>query len=417
MLTGEQNLYFTRMNKVLFFIISLGFYTNLAAQKYFPQHLTLSDFQIRTKANVTENYDLNTAEKKVFLFYNLQTEAWAEVMYNGARFVFDKEKASIFPIYFSGQLTKKASKDFESLIPTQIYSLPVTSVFKSLNLTEKDFPLLLVYDEKNEFCGYTRKTEDIAELACDGNVLRSRFLKLKILTEEKNKSHLPYANKPVFILSGSNYDTIAKLTTDQYGDFNTQLPDLNQDYIINVKTKKKNSKFVVLASQSGRKVGKFKATDRGFEFRLLQAELSSFTSLDAIEEDTDLQFTQIKTKEPIHFIITETLYYDLGRSELSPNSKRILDKVKEVLDLYPEFKLLVISHTDSQGDDLTNLDLSLKRSEKGINYLISKGISKERLQAEGKGETEIRNRCFNDVDCSDKEHEYNRRTEFKFTKK
>jgi hypothetical protein len=41
----------------------------------------------------------------------------------------------------------------------------------------------------------------------------------------------------------------------------------------------------------------------------------------------------------------------------------------------------------------------------------------ERLKAEGKGETEIRNRCINGVDCSDKEHEYNRRTEFKFSKK
>ena len=403
------------MNKVLLSIVCLAFSLSVVAQKNFPIQLSLPDFQVKSKANVTEKYDLKTAEKKVFLFYNLETEAWAEVMYNGARFVFDKEKASIFPIYFAGQLTKKASKDFESVIPTQIYSEPFKSVFKSFNLTPEDFPILVVYDEKNGFCGYTKKTEDIAELACDGSVLRSRFLKLKILTEEKDKSHIPYANKPVFILSGTNYDTIAKLTTDKYGDFNTQLPDLNQDYIINVKEKKKNSKFVVLASQSGRKIGKFKATSRGFEFRLLQTELSTFTSIDN-EEEEELQFTRIKTKDPINFVITETLYYELGQSELTANSKKILDKVKQVLDMYPEFKLLVISHTDAQGDDMTNLELSIKRSEKGINYLISKGISKERLQAEGKGETEIRNRCFNDVDCSNKEHEYNRRTEFKFTK-
>lgn len=405
------------MIRTFYVFIFLGVFSNVVAQRVFPQHLVLSDFKIKTKTNTVEPYNLGTSQKKVFLFYNQKSEAWAEVMYNGAKFVFEKENAAIFPIYFAGQLTKKASKDFESVIPTQIYSLPITSIFKSFHLNEEDFPLLIVYDEKNEFCGFTKKTEDISELLCDGSNLRSRFLKLKILTEEKDKTHQPYANKPVFILSGTNYDTIAKLTTDKYGDFNTQLPDLNQDYVINVKEKKKNSKFVVLASQSGRKIGKFKATERGFEFRLLQTELASFTGLEDDIEDTELQFTKIKTKEPVNFVITETLYYELGQSELTPNSKKILDKVKEVLDLYPEFNLMVISHTDSQGNDMANLELSVKRSEKGVNYLIGKGVAKERLKAEGKGETEIRNRCLNDVDCSNKEHEYNRRTEFKFTKK
>ncbi|MES2133289.1 MAG: OmpA family protein [Bacteroidota bacterium] len=405
------------MIRTFYVFIFLGLFLNVTAQRVFPEHLVLTDFKIKTKANIVEPYDLKTSQKKVFLFYNLNTEAWAEVMYNGAKFVFEKENAAIFPIYFAGQLTKKASKDFESAIPTQIYSLPITSIFKTFNLKDEDFPLLVVYDERNDFCGFTKKTEDISELVCDGSNLRSRFLKLKILTEEKNKTHQPYANKPVFILSGTNYDTIAKLTTDKYGDFNTQLPDLNQDYVINVKEKKKNSKFVVLASQSGRKIGKFKATERGFEFRLLQTELASFTSLEDDIEDADLQFTKIKTKEPVNFVITETLYYELGQSELTSHSQKLLDKVKEVLDLYPEFNLMVISHTDSQGNDMANLELSLKRSEKGVNYLIGKGIAKERLKAEGKGETEIRNRCINDVDCSNKEHEYNRRTEFKFTKK
>jgi outer membrane protein OmpA-like peptidoglycan-associated protein len=404
------------MLRVSCFIIGLFVFFGLGAQSKFPQRLSLAAFNIKTKNDSVKSYSMSTPEKKVFLFFNIKTEAWAEVMYNGAKFVFDSDKAKIFPIYFAGQLTKKTSKNFASDIPTQIYSMPYNSVFKDFNLTEADFPLIIVYDEKNEFCGFTRRTEDISELLCDGSNLRSRFLKLKILTEEKNKTHEPYANKPVFILSGTTYDTIAKLTTDKYGDFNTQLPDLNQDYIINVKEKKKNSKFVVLASQTGRKIGKFKATSRGFEFRLLQVELTSFTSLDE-PEDEEVQFKQIKPKETVNFIITENLYYESGQAELSIASRRILDKIKQVLDLYPEFKLLVISHTDSQGNDEANMELSLKRSEKGVNYLVSKGIAKERLMAEGKGETEIRNRCLNDVDCSDKEHEYNRRTEFKFSKR
>ena len=87
-----------------------------------------------------------------------------------------------------------------------------------------------------------------------------------------------------------------------------------------------------------------------------------------------------------------------------------------ILKASPSVKLEVVSHTDSQGDDASNLKLSENRSNAVISYLVSKGIDRSRLKAVGKGELEIRNRCANGVNCSDKEHEYNRRTEFKFIK-
>ena len=99
------------------------------------------------------------------------------------------------------------------------------------------------------------------------------------------------------------------------------------------------------------------------------------------------------------------------------SDKELLNKMIMVLQNYAQYNILITSHTDSQGDEATNLKLSIKRAETVLNYLISKGISKDRLKSEGKGETQIRNRCINNVNCSDKEHEYNRRTEFKFTRK
>lgn len=138
----------------------------LCAQKVFPQELSLPEFKFKNKAGVMEDYKLSKAEKKIFLFYDLKTEAWAELMYSGASFIFDKD-ASIFPIYFAGQLTKKASKDFVSDIPTQVYGTPLKSVFKAFNLTEADYPILVVYDEKNQLKGYARTTEQILKLAPD----------------------------------------------------------------------------------------------------------------------------------------------------------------------------------------------------------------------------------------------------------
>lgn len=138
----------------------------LTAQKAFPQELSLPGFTFKNKAGVVEEYSTGKKEKKIFLFYDLKSEAWAELMYSGAKFIFDKD-ASIFPIYFSGQLTKKSSKDFASDIPTQLYSTPLKSLFKSFNLTDADYPILVVYDEKNQLKGYARNTEDILKLAPD----------------------------------------------------------------------------------------------------------------------------------------------------------------------------------------------------------------------------------------------------------
>jgi outer membrane protein OmpA-like peptidoglycan-associated protein len=48
-----------------------------------------------------------------------------------------------------------------------------------------------------------------------------------------------------------------------------------------------------------------------------------------------------------------------------------------------------------------------------VNYIISKGISAERIIAKGYGEYKLKNRCSNDIQCTDEEHQQNRRTELK----
>jgi outer membrane protein OmpA-like peptidoglycan-associated protein len=80
---------------------------------------------------------------------------------------------------------------------------------------------------------------------------------------------------------------------------------------------------------------------------------------------------------------------------------------------YPSMEIEMTAHTDSRGNDQYNLELSLKRAESAKRYLIQKGIKSSRIKAFGLGETQIRNRCTDDVECTDEEHQYNRRTEVK----
>lgn len=107
-----------------------------------------------------------------------------------------------------------------------------------------------------------------------------------------------------------------------------------------------------------------------------------------------------------------TIYFDFDKYNIRKDSEIEVEKVIAALEKYPSLKLKVNSHTDSRGRDSYNLWLSQKRAESTVNYMISKGIAKERLEGEGFGETKLINTCVNGVDCSAVEHELNRRAEF-----
>ncbi|HWY12394.1 MAG TPA: OmpA family protein, partial [Bacteroidia bacterium] len=99
-----------------------------------------------------------------------------------------------------------------------------------------------------------------------------------------------------------------------------------------------------------------------------------------------------------------------------PASLLELDKVSVMLTKTKEYTVEIISHTDSKGDDADNLELSKKRSSAVKTYLVTKGIAPTRMKTIGKGEMEIKNKCKNNVPCTDEEHAENVRTELKFYK-
>ncbi|MBD0832097.1 OmpA family protein [Aestuariibaculum sediminum] len=107
------------------------------------------------------------------------------------------------------------------------------------------------------------------------------------------------------------------------------------------------------------------------------------------------------------------IFYELGSARITPESKKIIDdKLLPLLNSKP-VSIEIMSHTDSRGNDDFNMSLSQQRANSVVNYLVSKGISRSRLSAKGYGETRLVNRCSNGVDCTEAEHQKNRRTEFR----
>ncbi len=108
------------------------------------------------------------------------------------------------------------------------------------------------------------------------------------------------------------------------------------------------------------------------------------------------------------------IYYELNKWNITSRAEEELDKVITVLKDNPHVKIELGSHTDARGKSNYNLELSEKRAKSAVKYLASKGgISPERIASKGYGETAIKNRCVDGVDCSEEEHAANRRTELK----
>ena len=108
------------------------------------------------------------------------------------------------------------------------------------------------------------------------------------------------------------------------------------------------------------------------------------------------------------------IFYELGSARLTSESKRIIDqKLYSLMTERPNIRIELSSHTDSRGSAASNLNLSERRAQSVVNYLIGKGINASRLVARGFGETRLKNRCSDGVSCTEREHQQNRRTEFR----
>lgn len=182
-------------------------------------------------------------------------------------------------------------------------------------------------------------------------------------------------------------------------------------------TLKPNSDYILTTLKEGYLNGKGKETTKG------------------VENDKDFTMTILMTpiEKPIEL---ENILYDLAKWDLRPESMVSLDKLVETLNDNPNIVIELGSHTDFRNDDKSNQELSQKRAQSVVNYLIEKGIDAQRLVAKGYGEslpntvtakdasrykflkagdvlTEAYIKKLATVEEQEVAHQINRRTEFK----
>jgi outer membrane protein OmpA-like peptidoglycan-associated protein/tetratricopeptide (TPR) repeat protein len=108
----------------------------------------------------------------------------------------------------------------------------------------------------------------------------------------------------------------------------------------------------------------------------------------------------------------QPIYFDFDKHNIRPDAEVELAKILNAMEAYPQLNIHIESHTDSRGNDDYNMQLSERRAKSTLEWLVSKGIDRNRLSAKGYGESQLINNCSNGVNCSGEEHQLNRRSMF-----
>ncbi len=185
---------------------------------------------------------------------------------------------------------------------------------------------------------------------------------------------------------GPGFPVIANLKSDKYGRFGHDL-EKDSDYYV-----------------SGEKDGFLKQSARTSTKGL--RDLNNITIPVKVRLIVERIFEDVQIK-------IENIYYDYDSTALRADSYPALDTLYALFAENPTIVVEIGSHTDSRGKNEYNLTLSQGRAASVVKYLVSKGIPIQRLKAVGYGETSLVNKCADGVDCTEEEHQLNRRTTFK----
>jgi len=108
----------------------------------------------------------------------------------------------------------------------------------------------------------------------------------------------------------------------------------------------------------------------------------------------------------------QPIYFDLDRYNIRKDAATELAKILGAMKKYPELVIHIESHTDSRATHRYNEILSDRRAASTLSWLVDHGIDASRLSSKGYGETRLVNKCSDDVDCTEVEHQLNRRSMF-----
>ncbi|MDD5151409.1 MAG: OmpA family protein [Flavobacterium sp.] len=272
----------------------------------------------------------------------------------------------------------------------------VLNVGEPLNSSKDDFAFLI---DNSTRLGYVTSNRDGGE-GSDDIYRFKETKKIEYVCEQllsgivtDKATGLPLSNTKVTLFD-SQSKTQATTNTDDKGYYSLTVECGKYYYVRTEKEDYSTSeKSITIANTSGK-------TDLPFELERSICKV-------AIGDDLGKCF-EIKM-----------IYFDLDKSFIRKDAAYELAKILDVLEQHPTMELDIRSHTDCRQTAKYNMALSDRRAKSTIAWLVSKGIAQSRLTGRGYGESQLVNDCgcepTNQSNCTEEQHQANRRSEFIIT--
>ncbi|MDR2285129.1 MAG: OmpA family protein [Sphingobacterium sp.] len=218
--------------------------------------------------------------------------------------------------------------------------------------------------------------------------------------------------------------------SDDIYSFSLTKPRLNIELLTVVKDKKTGEildRAVVMLYEENKVIARgstdnkgeiYFDIDKGLAYRVYgerEGYMADSASFNAVYPRQDTTIYLTLNLQPVNKVgekfVLENIYYDFDQSKIRPDAALILDKLVATMRNNSTLKIELSSHTDSRGAKKYNERLSQRRAQAAVDYIVGKGIERDRLVAKGYGESRLVNKCADGVDCTPDEHQANRRTE------
>ena len=121
----------------------------------------------------------------------------------------------------------------------------------------------------------------------------------------------------------------------------------------------------------------------------------------------------LERAQDAYLVRLNNIYYDFNKWTIRRDAIPELNNVMAFARSMPDVRIELRAHTDARGKAVYNQWLSQKRAQSALDYLLAKGVNGSNLTAVGLGESELLNHCRDNVKCSERAHQLNRRTEFR----
>ena len=178
-----------------------------------------------------------------------------------------------------------------------------------------------------------------------------------------------------------------------------------------LETKMSNEKGEVVYDVESGKSYSIEVSKEGFETKSFVVD---DTKSDKITVDAYVSPIEINVADTETTTILNPIYFEFNKSNITKKGAAELDKLVYVMSQNDKLIINVKAHTDNRGSDAYNMYLSDRRAKSTVQYIISKGVNKDRISGKGFGESEPKIDCK--ANCTGEEHALNRRSEFLIVK-